>query len=89
MAVGASAGVIFSMVLGEAMRLIAIGVIAGLLASLLLTRLLAGMLFEVGPLDPATYAATSLALLVIAALAAYFPARRSMQMAPVEALRTE
>jgi ABC-type lipoprotein release transport system permease subunit len=47
------------------------------------------MLFEVGPLDPATFAATSLALLAVAALAAYFPARRSMRMAPVEALRTE
>lgn len=89
MAVGASAAVVFRMVLGQAMRLIAIGVVAGLLASMFLTRLLAGMLFEVGPLDPATFAATSLALLAVAALAAYFPARRSMQMAPVEALRTE
>jgi len=89
MAVGASAAVVFRMVLGQAMRLIAIGVVAGLLASIFLTRLLAGMLFEVGPLDPATFAATSLALLAVAALAAYFPARRSMRMAPVEALRTE
>jgi putative ABC transport system permease protein len=47
------------------------------------------MLFEVEPLDPATFAATSLALLAVAALAAYIPARRSMRMAPVEALRTE
>ena len=89
MAVGASAAVVFRMVLGQAMRLIAIGVVAGLLGSMFLTRLLAGMLFEVGPLDPATFAATSLALLAVAALAAYFPARRSMRMAPVEALRTE
>jgi putative ABC transport system permease protein len=89
MAVGASAAVVFRMVLGQAMRLIAIGVVAGLLASMFLTRLLAGMLFEVEPLDPATFAATSLALLAVAALAAYFPARRSMRIAPVEALRAE
>jgi putative ABC transport system permease protein len=89
MALGASAAVVFRMVLGQAMRLIAAGVVAGLLASMFLTRLLGGMLFEVGPLDPATFAATSLALLAVAALAAYVPARRSMRMAPVEALRTE
>jgi putative ABC transport system permease protein len=89
MALGASAILVFRMVLGQAMRLIATGVVAGLLASMFLTRLLGGMLFEVGPLDPATFAATSLALLAVAALAAYIPARRGMRMAPVEALRTE
>jgi putative ABC transport system permease protein len=89
MALGANAAVVFRMVLGQAMCLIAIGVVAGLLASIFLTRLLRGMLFEVAPLDPGTFAATSLALLAVAALAAYIPARRSMRMAPVEALRTE
>jgi putative ABC transport system permease protein len=88
MALGASAASVLRMVLGQAMRLIAVGVVAGLLASMFVTRLLGGMLFEVGPLDPATFAATSLALLAVAALAAYVPARRSMRMAPVEALRS-
>jgi ABC-type antimicrobial peptide transport system permease subunit len=45
--------------------------------------------FEVGPLDPATFAATSLTLLAVAVVAAAVPARRSMRMAPVDALRTE
>ena len=54
-----------------------------------LTRLLAGLLFEVEPLDPTTFAATSLALLTVATVAAYIPARRSMRMAPVDALRTD
>lgn len=89
MALGASASSVLLMILGQALRLIAIGVAAGLLASVSLTRLLAGMLFEVEPLDPMTFAATSLSLLAIAALAAYIPARRSMRMAPVDALRLE
>ena len=89
MALGASAASVFRMVLTQALRLILAGVAAGLLASVLLTRLLAGLLFEVGPLDPATFAVTTIALLAIAALAAYIPARRSMSMAPVEALRTD
>jgi putative ABC transport system permease protein len=89
MALGASAASVFRMVLGQAIRLIAIGVVAGLFASMFLTRLLGGMLFAVGPLDPSTFAATSLALLAVASLAAYIPARRSMRMAPVEALRTD
>lgn len=89
MALGASAAEVFRMVLGQAMRLIAIGVVAGLLAAGFLTRLLEGMLFEVGPLDAPTFATTSFTLIAVAALAAYIPARRSMRMAPVEALRTE
>ena len=48
-----------------------------------------GLLFEVEPLDPTTLAATSLALLAIATVAAYIPARRSMRMVPVDALRTD
>ena len=47
------------------------------------------LIFEVEPLDPTTFAATSLALLTIATVAAYIPARRSMRMAPVDALRTD
>jgi len=45
-------------------------------------------LFGVEPLDPFTFAATALVLLVVAAIASYLPARRSMRMAPVDALRT-
>lgn len=89
MALGASSASVFRMVLGQALRLVLTGIATGLLASALLTRLLAGLLFEVEPLDPTTFAATSLALLTIATVAAYIPARRSMRMAPVDALRTD
>lgn len=88
MALGASSASVFRMVLGQALLLVLTGIGAGLVVSAALTRLLAGMLFEVEPLDPTTFAATSIALLAIATLAAYLPARRSMRMAPVDALRT-
>ena len=54
-----------------------------------LTRLMASMLFEVGPLDPLTYAAVSLGLAAAAALASYVPARRATGVNPVTALRAE
>jgi putative ABC transport system permease protein len=89
MALGASSASVFRMILGQALLLVLTGIGTGLLASAALTRLLAGLLFNVEPLDPTTFAATSIALLTIATLAAYLPARRSMRMAPVEALRTD
>jgi len=89
MALGASSASVFRMVLGQALRLVLTGIAIGLLASAPLTRLLAGLLFEVESLDPATFAATSLALLAIATAASYIPARRSMRMAPVDALRAD
>ncbi|HJZ72325.1 MAG TPA: FtsX-like permease family protein, partial [Vicinamibacterales bacterium] len=88
MALGASEASVFRLVLGQALRLVFAGMATGLVAAAALTRVLAGLLFEVEPLDPMTFVATSLALLAIATIAAYVPARRSMRMAPVDALRT-
>jgi putative ABC transport system permease protein len=88
MALGASATAVLRLVLGQALRLVAIGVAAGLVAAALLTRTLERLLFNVEPLDPWTFAATALVLLLVAAVASYVPARRGMRMAPVDALRT-
>jgi putative ABC transport system permease protein len=87
MALGASAASVFRLVVGQALRLVFIGVAAGLVAAAALTRLLERLLFQVEPLDPWTFAATALALLGVATIASYLPARRGMRMAPVEALR--
>ncbi len=88
MALGATAGSVFRLVIGQALRLVSIGVAVGLAAAAALTRVLERLLFEVDALDPWTFAVTALILLVVATVASYVPARRSMRLAPVEALRT-
>jgi len=87
MALGAPANSVFRLVVGRALRLVSIGVVVGLIAAAALTRLLVRLLYEVEPLDPLTFAVTTLVLLVVAAVASYVPARRGMHMAPVDALR--
>jgi putative ABC transport system permease protein len=88
MALGASASSVFRLVIGQALRLVVIGVAVGLVAAGALTRLLARLLYQVEPLDPWTFAVTALVLLVVATIASYLPARRGMHMVPVDALRT-
>jgi predicted permease len=67
----------------------AIGCGCGLTAALVLVPLMNSLLFCVSPSDPLTYAATSASLMLAAALASYFPARRATKVDPVEALRAE
>ena len=88
MALGASAASVFRLMIGQALRLVFLGVAVGLLAAGALTRLLEGLLYGVEPLDPWTFGITALMLLIVATVAAYVPARRGMRMAPVDALRT-
>lgn len=86
-ALGASASSVFRLVLGRALRLVVIGMAVGLVAASLLTGLLETLLFETEPFDPWTFGATAVVLLLVALLASCVPARRSMRIAPVEALR--
>jgi ABC-type antimicrobial peptide transport system permease subunit len=67
----------------------AIGCAGGIVAALLLTRLMKSLLFSVSPSDPLTYCAMSAALIGAAALASYLPARKAIKVDPVEALRAE
>jgi putative ABC transport system permease protein len=89
MALGATAGAVFRMVLGQALRLVAAGILAGLAVAAALTRVLARLLFDVQPLDAWTFAVTAIVLLVVATAASCLPARRSMRLAPLDALRTQ
>jgi putative ABC transport system permease protein len=87
MALGAPAGSVRAMVVGQGLRLCLVGLGLGLLASLALTRLLTTQLYGVSPTDPATFAALSAVLLLVAALAALLPARRATRVDPMIALR--
>ena len=89
MALGATAGSVLRLVLGQALRLVGMGVVVGVVAAAALTRLLRQLLYGVEPLDPWTFALTALILLVVATLASYGPARRAMHLAPVIALRMQ
>ena len=88
MALGATRASVFRLMVGQALRLVLVGVADGLVAAALLTRLLERLLYDVEPLDPWTFGGTALVLLVVATVASYVPARRGMRMAPVDALRT-
>jgi len=87
-ALGATAPSVLRLVLGQAVQLVAIGVATGLAAAAALTRLLARLLFEVGPFDPWTFSATALLLVLVGTVASYVPARRCIGLAPLDALRT-
>ncbi|MGA9625572.1 MAG: ABC transporter permease [Bryobacteraceae bacterium] len=88
-ALGAPRGEIVGLVVRQGMRLAAIGMAAGLVAAMALTRFLAGLLYGVRPADPATLAAVTLLLGAIALLACYIPARRAAAVDAVVALRCE
>jgi len=89
MALGARPAGLKGMFVRQGLLLAAVGAGLGLAAAALLTRLMSSLLFKTAALDPATYAAVSLLLIMAAALASYFPARRVTAVDPVEALRTE
>ena len=89
MALGSTPAAVFRIVIGNALRLTAVGVAAGLLAAFALTRYLSGLLFQVRVLDPLTFTAVTVLLAVVALFASYLPARRATRVHPVIALRYE
>ena len=89
MALGANAVDVLKMVLRNGMSLALIGVGLGLAGAFALTRLMARLLFEVTPTDVTTFGLVSVGLTAVALLACYLPARRAMNVDPLEALRDE
>src|SRR4030095_3794493 len=79
-ALGATPGNILKMVLGQGLITVAIGMVIGVAGSLLLTRTMRSMLFEVSPNDPLTLVGIALLLLLIALVASYIPARRATRV---------
>jgi putative ABC transport system permease protein len=88
-ALGASGGQVMSMVMGQALRLAALGLAMGLALAMMLKSVLKGFLVGVSTTDPATLAVTALVLLIVAVLASYVPARRAARVDPMVALRFE
>ena len=89
MALGASRQTVLRMVLGQGARLTAVGLVAGLAASVLLTRFLQTQLFNVKPTDPSTITAVVGFIALVAAAACYIPASRATRVDPMVVLRDE
>jgi putative ABC transport system permease protein len=87
MAIGAQAGHVLRLVLGDGLRLAGAGIAAGLLGALALTPLIASVLYVVSPTDPLSFGLIAAVLTIAALFASYLPARRALDADPLEALR--
>ena len=88
-ALGAKPAQIVSMVVAQNLRVVMIGLALGVLAAVPATRLLRGLLFQVQPNDPGTFAGIGVMLAVVAVVASYLPARRGTRVDPVVTLKAE
>ena len=89
MAFGASRGSILSLVIGQGLRLSVGGIVLGVIAAIAMTRVMASLLVGVTATDPATFAAMAALFTLVAAIAAWIPARRAAGLNPNVALRDE
>ncbi|HEY6399906.1 MAG TPA: FtsX-like permease family protein, partial [Blastocatellia bacterium] len=88
-ALGASRADVLRLVVGQGLRLAALGLGLGLMAAMALTRLMEKLLFEVSATDPATFTCVAALLILVALLACWIPARRAAKVDPIIALRSE
>ena len=88
-ALGAQPGELKGMFVRHGLLLAGIGVVIGLGVAAGLTRLMSSLLYGISPLDPVTYLAVPLILVIATVLASYLPARRAASVDPLEALRAE
>jgi predicted permease len=89
MALGARSSEVGRMIVGEALEVTLVGLAAGTVAALWLTRFLGALLYDVAPSDPLAFAATAGLLLAVSVLASWLPARRAARIDPSRALRSE
>ncbi len=88
-ALGARRSDVLRIVLGDGAKIALFGITSGIAGALVLTRLMASLLFEEKPTDPATFAGVAILLALVALAACYIPARRAMRVDPMVALRYE
>jgi putative ABC transport system permease protein len=89
MALGAERRDVLKLIVGQGIVLTLCGVAGGLMAALVLTRMMQGLLFNVNANDPLTFITVSALIAVVALLACYIPARRATKVDPMIALRCE
>jgi predicted permease len=89
MALGAERRRVLALVVGHVFRVSAVAALVGVVVARAASRLMSGLLFEVSPADPRTYAVVTVVLMVVALVAAYVPARRAAGVDPMLALRAE
>jgi putative ABC transport system permease protein len=89
MALGARPGNVAAMILGQGGIVALVGISVGLVVAFAGSRLIESLLYGIGPRDPFVFGATSLALLAVALLACWLPARRAARLSPIDALRAE
>jgi len=89
MVLGAQGGDVLGLVMKQGALMVLIGLTAGLVTALLLTRLMASVLFAISPTDAATFASVTAVLAVVALAACYVPARRATRVDPMQTLRYE
>jgi predicted permease len=89
MALGATARAVRRQVVSQGTKVVVIGAIIGIGAAFMTTRFLAKLLYDVKPVDPIAFAATSLMMIMMGLLASYMPARRASSVDPMEALRSD
>lgn len=89
LALGARRHTVLGLVVGQMLGLAGVGIVLGLFGAVLASQLLGTLLFDVSPVDPATYGVLSVALAGVAAVASFFPARSASRVDPVTVLRVE
>ncbi len=89
LALGAQRRNVVSLIGGQTARLVLAGLAVGMAGALAVSQVLSGMLYEISPADPLTFAAVALLFSLFSALAGFLPARRASQVDPLRALRTE
>jgi len=89
MALGATRGSVLSMVLGNGISLVTVGLVTGLAATMVITRFMSSLLIGISPWDVKTFAAIAMVLLGAAVVASWIPAMRATRVEPSAALRYE
>ena len=89
MALGAQRRNVLLLIVSDGMKLVGIGIAIGVVAAIVLTKVMTTLLFGLGPTDAVTFATVSIGALLVALLACYIPARRATKVDPLVALRNE